>query len=406
MTLIATPSYKPFFKFMIWFVGVSFVLFQFFLQLSSGVIIGHIMHDLNLSAFTAGLLSSSFYFVYTLFQIPVGLMFDQKNPRLLLACNALLCSVGCLIFAMSEHLGGLFLGRTLIGAGSAFAFVGFSHLLRQFFPVKHFAFMIGFSETISFIATAIGMAGLGAFITHWGWRTFMEGATVVGLLITFLCWAAIPNSTPLSSKSNYKSALLAILSNYPMWLNGFFVGLSFSIVTVFGALWAVPFIQVKLNCTMDTASRIGAIYFIGTGLSCPLFGVLSTLVKSRRRLILMSCVSTASLLLALLFIPFSNPLLVMGLMFLCGILCGAYMLSYTISNELAPSELQSTATGFTNTLAVISALLLQPFVGYLLVIFNSSGNYTITDYQWALLIIPISLFIAGFLVLFLPERSN
>jgi MFS family permease len=312
--------------------------------------------------------------------------------------------MGCLIFANSTGLLGLFIGRTLIGAGSAFAFVGFSHVLRQYFPAKQFAFMIGFSETFGFIATAVGIVGMGGFIAHWGWRTFIDGAAIVGLLIALLCWIIIPNSLHKPSKSHVQPSLMKILTNYPIWLNGFFVGLSFSVVTVFGALWAVPFIQTKLNCSMDEASIVAAVYFIGTGLSCPLFGVLSNHVKNRKRLILTSCLVTASLLMLVLFAPITSFGLIITLMFAIGLFCGAYMLSYTISNELAPAQLQSTAMGFTNTLAVLSALILQPFVGYLLVLFNHEGNYSITDYQYALLIVPISLILASLLVLFLPDN--
>ena len=74
----------------IWLVGVLFLLFQFFLQLSSGIVIGAIMHEQSISALTAGLLSSAFYYVYTSFQIPVGLLFDRYNTRILLSFNAAL----------------------------------------------------------------------------------------------------------------------------------------------------------------------------------------------------------------------------------------------------------------------------------------------------------------------------
>ena len=89
-----------------------------------------------------------------------------------------------------------------------------------------------------------------------------------------------------------------------------------------------------------------------------------------------------------------------------GLCCGAYMLAYTIANELAPAGSLSTCTGFTNMLAVITTPLLQPLVGYLLDTFNQSGVYTIADYQKALLAIPISLFLASILVCFLPEKPS
>lgn len=390
----------------LWFIGVSFVLFQFFLQLSSGVIIGNIMHDMKLSALMAGLLSSSFYFIYTALQIPVGILFDKKNTRLLLSINALICSMGCFIFAKSTGLIGLFIGRTLIGAGSAFAFIGVSHLIRQYFLAKQFAFMIGLSETLGFAATAIGIFGLGEFIAHWGWRSFIASAGGVGVCIAYLCYRFIPNSTPSINDPHYSKHLYAILTNPKLWINGLFVGLGFSVVTVFGALWAVPFLQVKLSCTMQMASLIGASFFAGAGVSCPLFGILSNHARNRKLLILSSCLSTTLLLLLLIYLPTSNVMLVTGLMFMAGVCCGAYMLAYSISNELTPPHLQSTATGFTNTLAVLSAPLLQPLVGFLLDHFNETGNYNLQDYQKALVVVPLSLLIASILVLFLPKKAS
>jgi MFS family permease len=396
---------SPIFRLSIWFVGVSFVLFQFFLQLSSGVIMSSIMHDMTLSALMAGVLSSSFYLTYTALQIPVGILFDQKNARTLLSVNALICSIGCFCFANSTTLTGLLLSRILMGAGSAFAFVGFSHVLRQYFPANQFAFMIGLSETMGFIATAISMIGMGEFIAHWGWRSFMQNIAWVGAIIAVACWIYIPNSPPKKPIVKVQHPLKSILSNRHIWFNGLFVGFSFSIVTVFGALWAVPFLQTKLGCGMQKAGFFGAAYFIGTGLSCPLFGFLSNYVKSRKHLILSSTLSTTVLLLGLLYIPTQNEALILGLTFFIGLFCGGYMLSYTISNELSPPHLQSTATGFTNTLAVLSALLLQPFVGYLLDILKRSGGTMLSNYQTALLVIPVCLLLGSVFIIYLPEKS-
>lgn len=390
----------------IWLVGVSFVLFQFFLQLSSGVVIGTIMRNKHLSALIAGLLSGSFYTVYTSFQIPVGILFDRKKTRTLLVVNALICSIGCFLFASSNSLIGLFLGRLLIGAGSAFAFVGLAHLLRQYYPIKQFAFMIGLSETLGFLVAVAGIIMMGILITQWGWRCFVNTAGIIGLLISFLCWIYIPNEKPpLQSVTPYGKQLLQILTNGKAWINGLFVGLSFTVVTAFGALWAIPFIQVKLACNVQRASLISAMFFLGTALGCPLFGLLSAKLTKRRPLILSSCLSTACLIPVLLYLPTQNHTMIALLMFMIGLCCGAYMLAYTIANELAPTGSLSTCTGFTNTLAVLTTPLLQPLIGYLLDACNHTGIYTIADYQTALLVIPGSLLIASILVCFLPEKK-
>jgi MFS family permease len=390
----------------IWLVGVSFVLFQFFMQLSSGVVIGAIMEEQQLSALTAGLLGSSLYIVYTALQIPVGILFDRKNTRLLLSVNAFVCSLGCILFASSYDLTGLFLGRFLIGTGSAFAFVGLSHLLRQHYPLRQFAFMIGFSETLAFFVTVIAMISLGELLSLWGWRNFIKSAGIVGFIISYLCWKFIPNDNLSKPVRNNKSQVMDILKNGKAWINGLFVGLSFTIVTVFGALWAVPFIQVKLSCTLQESSMVGAMFFLGAGISCPLFGWLATKFERRKPLILSSCISTLLLLLTIIYLPIQNPLIIMILMCAMGICCGAYMLAYTIANELAPADSLSTCTGFTNTLAILTAPILQPLTGFILDMVSVNEKYTTLDFQKALITIPISLLLAAILVLFLPEKKT
>lgn len=390
----------------IWLVGVSFVLFQFFMQLSSGVIIGAIMEELQLTALAAGFLGSSLYIVYTILQIPVGILFDRKNTRLLLCINALLCSIGCIVFASSYSLSTLFIGRLFIGTGSAFAFVGLSHLLRQHYPLRQFAFMIGLSETLAFFVTVIAMISLGELLSFWGWRNFIKAAGFLGCFISFLCWKFIPDSTPPKPSIDYRLQVLGILKNGKAWVNGLFVGLSFTIVTVFGALWAVPFIQVKLSCTLPQATFIGAMFFLGAGISCPLFGYLACKFSKRKPLILSSCASTLILLLIIIYYPVQHRLILSLLMCGMGICCGAYMLAYTIANELAPSHSLSTCTGFTNTLAILSAPILQPLTGYILDVVSVTDKYTTLDFQKALITVPISLLLAGVLVLFLPERNT
>lgn len=400
--LTSTPNPK---RTSIWLVSVLFLLFQFFLQLSSGIIIGEIMQEQSLSAFTAGILSSAFYYVYTTLQIPVGLLFDRYNQRLLLTLNALICASGCFLFSTGHSLLILFLGRLIIGGGSAFAFVGVTRVLRLYYPLNQYAFMIGLSETLGFTITVCGMIGMGGLIHRISWHYFLVGAGFLGLFISLLCWCCIPNNRPvISNLYLYKKQLLSMLTNKLVWINGLFVALEFSVITVFAAMWAVPFLQYKIHCSIESASIITSMILLGAGLSCPIFGWLSMYFSKRKPLIHLSCITTACLFLLILYLPSQNKLLMGSLFFLIGLCCGAYMLAFTIANELAPEEALSACTGFTNTLAMMSAPVLQPVVGYLLDHFQGrSGSFS--PYQLALLIIPAALISASVLSEFLPEKT-
>ncbi|MGM9452462.1 MFS transporter [Legionella bozemanae] len=392
----------------IWLVGVFFLLFQFFLQLSSGIVIGAIMHEKHLTAFTAGLLSSAFYYVYTTMQIPVGLLFDRFNTRTLMSLNALLCALGCFLFSTGYNLFVLFLGRLIIGGGSAFAFVGMTRILRQHYPLKQYAFMIGLTETLGFTVTVFSMIGMGSQINRISWHYFLAGSGAIGLLIAVLCAAFIPSNKPvINDYQQYKKYLVLMLKNKLVWFNGLFVGLEFSVITVFAAMWAVPFLQLKLKCSLECASILTSMILLGAGLSCPIYGWLSIQLSRRKPLIHISCLSTAILFILVLYLPIQHMLLVGVMLFAIGLCCGAYMLAFTIANELAPPESLSACTGFTNTLAMATAPLLQPLVGYLLDYFKGNTNiHTLGDYQFTLLIIPAALIIASVLSQFLPEKRR
>lgn len=426
-----TPSFSLG-SYRIWAIGVSFVLFQFFIQLASGVIIDAIRQDMLLSALQAGLIGSAFYYIYTFMQIPVGLLFDRQQTRILLAGNAFLCSLGCIFFAYSNQVIFLIIGRIIIGAGASFAFVGLSHLLRTYYPLRKFGFMIGLSETLGFFIAMFGIITMGNLIADWGWRNFIKMIGSFGFLISFICWRFLPRESsaipaPLASSTSLlpskssspaptsslssakvKEQLFSIFKIPQAWINGFFVGLCFTVITVFGAMWAIPFIQVKLGCSLKEASWIDAMIFLGAAASCPLFALLASYFSRRKPLMISSTVLTTSLLLGIIFLPIHNHFLLGLLMFLAGLSCGAYMLAYSIANEISPKNALSTCTGFTNTLAMVTAPLLQPLVGLILDQYQitSHPENSLVAYQTALLVVPIAVMIGGTLILGLPEKQN
>lgn len=391
----------------IWLICAFFVFLQFFLQLSSGIVIGTIMYEMQLSALTASILSCSFYIVYTILQIPVGILADKYNSRILLTLSSITCGIGCLFFALSHIFITLFLARILIGIGSSFAFVIMVHMVRTNYPIKYFSTLIGISETLGFIATAAGIIGMGKFIGFIGWRGFMQISSVFAVLLSLTFWLKIPNTQKPHTKniSNLK-ILKQISTNKLLWINGVFVGLSFATITVFGALWAAPFIEAKLQCNIINVSILNSLLFIGAGIGCPLFGQLSVVFIKRKPIIIGSSIISGLLFFLLIYIPTKSLVINGVIIFLLGVSCCAYILAYAISNELSPPNSLSTCAGFTNTLALCTAPLLQPLIGYVLDSLTYNKLYTFESYQHALSILPVGLLISGYLVSLLPEKTT
>src|SRR5712671_5928989 len=114
------------------------VLSQFF-RSSNGVIAPDLMADLRLSAEDIGVLSSSFFFIFALLQVPLGILLDRFGARHVLSALILFAIGGSLVFAGAADLSGLIAGRLLIGVGCAGLMVGSLVILARWYSPAHFA---------------------------------------------------------------------------------------------------------------------------------------------------------------------------------------------------------------------------------------------------------------------------
>ena len=196
----------------VWGVALLFVLFQFFIQLSSGEIVNGLMKSFQLTAFGGGFLASAYYYIYVALQTPAGILMGRYGPRKLLSLGAAVLMVGSIVFASAHWLVVAFLGRLLMGTGAAFAFVGTLHLTDKWFPRDRFAFMTGLVELGGMLGTLVGVFWLAHFVELIGWRQcmyFVAGFSGVLSIILALVLRDMPaNRRPLSQQKKIKRRVL------------------------------------------------------------------------------------------------------------------------------------------------------------------------------------------------------
>jgi MFS family permease len=157
--------------------------FSNFFRSANAVISKDLVHDFALDAGQLGLMSSLYYVVFALVQLPLGGALDRWGPRWVTSGLMLFAAAGSLAFALSPGFGALALGRALIGAGMAGVLMGTYTSFSRWFSPARFA-------TASSLVVAVG--ALGALATGtplaWldqvlGWRAvFLWGA--VGVLVS------------------------------------------------------------------------------------------------------------------------------------------------------------------------------------------------------------------------------
>jgi len=159
----------------------------------------------------------------------------------------------------------------------------------------------------------------------------------------------------------------------------------------------------------DQASRVIMVLFIGMLLGAPLAGYLSERLNSRKFVLALSCISAAILISLLLYNPHWGPKVVYSVLFLYALFSGAISLNFVIARELTQDSTSATAMAFTNMMTMLGCVIFLPIlslflkVGFRGEIIHGALIYPVSDYQMALTIMPIALFTAGILAIFLKE---
>ena len=129
-----------------------------FLRNSVGVIAPNLASEIQLSAAELGLLSSVYFLMFGLAQIPLGIALDRFGPKPCLLVSAVIAVAGCVVFAFAHSVTGLVLGRALLGLGTASFLMAPLALYARWFPPAQFSTITGLQLGVGTLGSLIATA--------------------------------------------------------------------------------------------------------------------------------------------------------------------------------------------------------------------------------------------------------
>lgn len=403
----------------IFLLSATFYLYEFVLQVAPSVMADSMMKTFHVTAAGFGIISAFYFYAYAPMQLPAGLLFDRYGPRKLMTTALVLCALGSFFFASTDSLITASLGRLLIGVASAFSFIGVLVLVSRWFPPQQFAFLAGIAQLMSSVGAMFGEMPLAALVQKVGWRNASYILAVIGLLLALLIWSVIrdyPNqhtqSRPVRGFKEELQRLASVCRHRYTWITGLYACSIWTPIAVFAALWGVPYLQEKYQISVIAASGLCSMIWLGIGIGSPLLGWVSDRCESRR---LALAISALLGLIATIFILYVDNLsipLMYGFLFMLGLGAGGQTVSFAVVKDNNPPELVGTASGFNNLSVLIGGAVFQPLVGIFLQ--KSHGwfkvadihHYTVTAYNKALLVLPISFALSLVVSCFFMEESH
>ncbi len=366
-------------------VLLSFVL-SFFHRTAPAAISAELARTFAINAATLGTLAATYFYMYTVLQIPVGVLADTVGPRKLLAGGSLIAGIGSLAFGLAPSWEVAALGRTLVGVGTATAFIAILKISAVWFPPQRFATLNGVTMFAGNAGAVVAGAPLAWLVGETSWRNVFLGLAALSLALAAATWwrvrdrpqdagfAPVNALASPASREPWTRALGVVLRNARTW-PGFFVNMGIGgSYLAFAGLWAVPYLVEVYGVSRVTAAQHASLLLLGVAFGSLAIGWLSDRLGSRRGLM-----RTCTMLYALSWLPWLLHVTwaewaTLAWFFLMGLLIPGFTLSWTVAKEVNRPEHSGMATSVVNLGIFLGTGLLQPLVGRVLDEGRAGGN--------------------------------
>jgi sugar phosphate permease len=360
-------------------VGLAFVL-SFFHRFAPAAIASDLQAAFHIHSAALGGLAATYFYVYTLMQIPTGVLADTLGPRRIVAAGGVVAGLGSLLFGLADTFSLATIGRLLVGLGVSVTFIALLKLNAAWFNERHFGTLTGLTILLGNLGAVLAASPLAWILGYVSWR---EVFVVVGLLSLLLAWLAwwlvrdnpglmgLPTLRELDGKTahpdhegHWYDGLLQVAGNRATW-PGFFVNLGISgTLFAFAGLWAVPFLTQGHGWDRATATAHTSILLAAFAVGAFFIGTLSDRLGRRKPVVIVACGLYVACWLPLLFGWKLQPGWSHALFFLMGLGAAGFTLTWACAKEVNRHALSGMATSLVNTGAFLGAAILQPLVGW------------------------------------------
>jgi MFS family permease len=362
--------------------------------------------ELDLDATRLGLVTSAYFLAFAAMQLPVGIALDRFGPRRVEATLLLVAALGAIVFAQADGLGGLTLGRALLGAGVSGCLMAAIKANVLFWPREKLPLLNGL---------IMGFGGLGATAAalpvEWllqasGWRAVFTLLALPTVIIAAAIYFIVPERSveERTSLGDLLRGLGSIYRSRVFWRLAPSAAIGQAVFMAYHSLWAGIWLRDVVALERgDVASQLS------------LFAIA----------MIPSYVGGGALTGALLRRGFSAPSLLAGFVAAYVVVQMAILLwperpmlwvAYSITGTGMVLSFALLAPSFTPSLAgrVTTALNLQVFViafgiqvgvGALVSLFAADGSGAATGHRLALAIL-VALQVVAFLWLIWPRRNS
>ena len=251
--------------------GLAYFL-SYAMRAINAVIAPALSADLHLTNADLGLLSAAYFMGFGLMQLPIGVWLDRHGPRRTESALLLFGALGAAIFASSDTLLGVWVGRALIGVGVSACLMAAFKAFRVWYPPERQSQLGSYMLVIGTAGALSATVPVALLLPVVGWRTIFSGVAVALLLAAWVLFSRlrdVEQSMPMHGTMRAPSGNAASpsSSNDAPGYGAIFADPYFRRMALLGAvhqggfmalqsLWAGPWMMTVLGMSVEQTSHV------------------------------------------------------------------------------------------------------------------------------------------------------
>lgn len=382
------------------------LLVRVFLPFASGYFLSYLYRTVNaviapdlvtalgLNAADLGLLTSAYFLTFALFQLPLGILLDRFGPRRVEAILLLFAALGALLFAVSEGLIGLVIGRALIGLGVSACLMASFKAFVMWFPSPRLPAVNGWVMAAGGLGALTATAPLETALQLMDWRMLFVVLSIATLVIAAGVFWIVPERTDyqqcIVQQSSWKGLQQVLKSRY-FWCVAPFTTFSQGAFLAIQSLWVGPWLRdvaglqrstIAIHLLLIAAAMVAGFLCMGSlAYRLSQIGVKPIFVASSG----MICFMLVQVALILGSASLVLPLWILWILWMgFGFFGTSAIVMYAVLSQAFPGELSGRVNTALNLLVFTAAFMGQWGIGAIIDIWPSeNGGYHPQGYQAA-----------------------
>ena len=353
----------------------------------NAVIAPDLVADLGIGPSALGLLTSTYFITFAASQLPLGVLLDRFGPRKTEAFLLVFAGLGALVFAGSDTLAGLILGRGLIGLGVSACLMAAFKAYVLWFSEDQWPLINGFQMAAGGLGALVATTPVEAALHITDWRGIFMFLGMATLLVAGLIYWMVPERSAQGKGESIADQLQGVrlvFSSLKFWRTAPLTTMSQAGFLSIQGLWAGPWL--KDVARMDRMAVAESLQWVALAMIAGFVG-LGLLAKNLARAGI-SVLTTA--VTGMIIFMATQAAIVLGLggnpilLWICfGFFGTSGIIAYASLSQSFPSYLSGRVTTGVNLLVFLAAFAGQWAIGAIIDLWpiRPDGGYALAGYQ-------------------------